>query len=197
MIGNFLGDFYKGSNFEGLPKAVADGVRLHREIDWFTDNHPLVKESLLPLRNEIGRYAGVALDVYFDHLLALSWNSWSEIQLSEYVQRIYSVLREGRSYLNERGNKTFYYMSLHDWLSTYREWEGMHRALVGLSRRTKFESNLEFASKSLKKNSMILENKFFSFYPILNNFCKDFLLEEGYLINEKYPLKVPDSNSSK
>ena len=44
-IGNYLGDFVKGNQLDKYPKGIRDGILLHRKIDHFTDNHPVVLES--------------------------------------------------------------------------------------------------------------------------------------------------------
>lgn len=64
-IGNFLGDFVKGRlnklSQNQYTEGIIKGIALHREIDYFTDNHPIVKQSIDRLQpkyhkfSEIGR----------------------------------------------------------------------------------------------------------------------------------------------
>ena len=44
-IGNFIGDFVKGNKLEEYDQEIQFGIRLHREIDSYTDSHPVVLES--------------------------------------------------------------------------------------------------------------------------------------------------------
>src|SRR5450432_1821563 len=75
MIGNFIGDFVKGKNLtERFDTDVAKGIALHREIDWFTDTHIVVKQSKDRLRPKYRHYAGVIVDIFYDHFLAKNWD---------------------------------------------------------------------------------------------------------------------------
>lgn len=82
---NLLGDRFKGNTFEGLSEKAIRGVRLHREIDHFIDVHPEVLVLKKSLSLELPKVAGVAVDVYFDHLLANQWSFYHELSLEEFV----------------------------------------------------------------------------------------------------------------
>lgn len=41
-IGNFMADGIRGKQFEIYPKAIQNGILLHRAIDSFTDAHPVL-----------------------------------------------------------------------------------------------------------------------------------------------------------
>lgn len=71
VTGAVLGDFWRGAPDPGWPAALAAGVRLHRWIDAHSDAHPAVREARRQFDPGFRRYAGIALDVWFDHLLAL------------------------------------------------------------------------------------------------------------------------------
>ena len=75
QIGNFVGDAVKGRAYENYPLGFREGILLHREIDDYTDHHPVVREVVDMLRGGFGRYSGVLTDIYFDHLLARSFQS--------------------------------------------------------------------------------------------------------------------------
>ena len=65
MLGNFIGDYVKGNKYLNYPDQVAFGIRLHRRIDLFTDQHPDVRKCIDILRPGYGRYAGIVTDVFF------------------------------------------------------------------------------------------------------------------------------------
>jgi acyl carrier protein phosphodiesterase len=44
-IGNFMADGIRGKQFETYPKAIQNGILLHRAIDSFTDAHPVFRQS--------------------------------------------------------------------------------------------------------------------------------------------------------
>ena len=42
-VGNLIADRVKGKNIELLAPEIQEGVLLHRAIDTYTDQHPLVR----------------------------------------------------------------------------------------------------------------------------------------------------------
>lgn len=66
---NLFGDFVKGKNLSHLPQEIQVGIRLHRAIDSFTDQHEAVKEILQLIRADLPKVAPIAIDLIFDHLL--------------------------------------------------------------------------------------------------------------------------------
>jgi acyl carrier protein phosphodiesterase len=45
LIGNFIADFVKGKQYEQFVGSIQKGIFLHRQIDYFTDTHALVRQS--------------------------------------------------------------------------------------------------------------------------------------------------------
>jgi acyl carrier protein phosphodiesterase len=77
-LGGLLGDFVRGP-IESLAYApqVRRGIGLHRANDVFTDAHPQVRSAKALLPPPYWRYAGIALDMWFDHRLARDFSRWS------------------------------------------------------------------------------------------------------------------------
>ena len=101
MLGNLLGDCFKG-RVENLPVAegVRIGVRLHRGIDVYTDDHPAVLTTIAKLRTTHGRYASIVSDLLYDHLLASSWERWNAVPLREFLDQRYVLLAGQRNLLD-------------------------------------------------------------------------------------------------
>jgi acyl carrier protein phosphodiesterase len=72
-LGSALGDFVHGRPDPAWPAARQAGLRFHRAIDGFTDRHPQVVAARRRFEPPMRRYAGIVLDVWFDHLLARDW----------------------------------------------------------------------------------------------------------------------------
>ncbi len=92
-VGNLLGDFARGVDLAALVPAVRAGLDNHRAVDRFTDSHPRVramKRAFSPARR---RFAGIALDIYFDHLLIRHWDRFYardlEILIGEFYRRMH------------------------------------------------------------------------------------------------------------
>lgn len=93
-FGNFIGDWVKGNKYQTYSKEVQKGILLHRKIDSYTDIHPVVKESIYRMRPAYGKYAGVVIDILYDHYLAKNWGNYSSIKLEDYVNTFHDLIKE-------------------------------------------------------------------------------------------------------
>lgn len=66
----------KGRRYEEFPTNIKKGILLHREIDHFTDTHPIFLETVDLLRPSFGRYSAIMADMYYDYLLASSFERY-------------------------------------------------------------------------------------------------------------------------
>lgn len=176
-VGNFIGDFVKGAQVNDYDDPVKTGILLHREIDHFTDTHEVVKLSKERLRPGYRHYSPVIVDVFYDHFLAKNWDRYSSKKLEQFTIDFYQMLEGHKGTLPDPARHMFTYMKRDNWLFNYRQTEGIHRALSGMSRRTSFESRMEHAVKDLKKNYDQFEAEFLTFFPDLQQRCKEFLEE--------------------
>lgn len=175
IVGNFIGDFIKGNQLESFDKGIKHGIQLHREIDQFTDNHPVVLESKKRLWEKYHHYSPVIVDVYYDHFLSKYWDKYHDQPLKDFTGSIYRMLNENPENIPERAKRMLVYMQQGDWLFNYQFIEGIRQALTGMSRRTKFKSKLEFAHEDLSLNYEDFKEEFERFFPDLIQHSKDFL----------------------
>lgn len=175
-VGNFIGDFVKGKNLEErFGKEVAKGIALHREIDWYTDRHPTVKKSKERLRPKYHHYSAVIIDIFFDHFLARNFEKYSEKILPDFADESYAIIQQHDSILPDEVKYMMPYMINGNWLANYAKIEGIHRALSGMARRTRFESHMDKSSEDLKEHYANFEEEFFTFFPELRSFSEDWL----------------------
>lgn len=177
LLGNFIADSVKGKKYLELPQEIQRGVLMHRFIDSYTDNHPVVLRSKLRLRPEFHHYAPVIADVFYDHFLAAEWRNYFHVTIEIYAKAIYKLLDDNQRYIPDRSKFTLKFMKQDDWLSGYATLEGIHEALVGMSRRTPFESGMEHASLSLRRDYSEYKKEFLEFFPELQAACKRFIEE--------------------
>lgn len=175
MVGNFIGDFVKGGQFDEYSPTIQQGIRLHREIDSYTDTHEIVLESKIKLREKYRHYAPVIVDVFYDHFLAKGWSRYSPIPLKDFTQNFYDTMELYYDRIPKGVIHMLSYMSKDDWLYNYQFIEGIDKALTGMSRRTKFESKMDEASESLREHYEKLSSEFQSFFPELENHVKQFI----------------------
>ena len=165
MIGNFIADSVKGSDFKKYPEGIAKGILMHRAIDHFTDNHPVFLKSVARLRPKYRKYAGVIADIFYDHFLAKNWNDHSEVSLPDFTVRVHELLARNHEHLPERSKHFFQYMLINKIPLPYAEVKGIEKVLYGMSRRAKFESGMENAGEELVEYEKEFESEFNEFFP--------------------------------
>ena len=169
LLGSLYGDFVKGPLAGQWPADIEAAIRLHRRIDVFTDSHPLQLQARARFPAERRRYAGILLDVFFDHCLALNWAEYAAEPLPIFTGRVYQVLNtEPR--LPERLALIAPRMAAQDWLGSYREFAVLEQVVGGIQRRLSRPQGLEGAMPELQRLYQPLLADFQQFYPELQAF---------------------------
>ncbi|AZQ61584.1 DUF479 domain-containing protein [Flammeovirga pectinis] len=138
MFGNFIGDFVKGKTYNHLPTNVANGVRYHRFIDDYTDNHEITKEMAQRIRPYAKRYAMVVTDIYHDHFLALHWNTLAtDKNLDEFANYFYQLPYWKQEWTPERAVNMYPFLTKYDWLNAYKNFDGLTKVFGGMQNRIK------------------------------------------------------------
>ncbi|MEM1219769.1 MAG: ACP phosphodiesterase [Bacteroidota bacterium] len=165
LVGNFLGDFLRNREVAKLPEEIQQGVRLHRLIDTYTDQHPIVKQGSARLHHQHGKYAPVLVDIYYDYLLSLAWDSYDGRSLRAFTNQTYETLRDYQHVMPERIADRTERMIKDDWLFRYQTAEGIERTFYFMRRRVSKPELFEGATESLLKNQRAYEAEFKAFFP--------------------------------
>lgn len=184
-IGNFMADGIKGKKYKAYPKDIQIGILLHREIDTFTDAHPIVRQSTKRLHANYSHYSGVIVDILYDHFLAKNWLAYSDIPLEDYVNQFYNTIQAHFDILPVRTQNMLPYMMADNWLLNYAHIEGIQRVLNGMNRRTKYVSGMDKATIELQKYYSEFEDEFTRFFTKLMAFAK---IKRDALRNNIYSL---------
>ena len=176
LVGNFIADSVPGKQLETYPPAVQVGIRLHRAIDAFTDQHPVVRRSTTRLRAAgHGKYAGVVSDMFQDHFLARNFSEFSAESLEAFTHRVYALLTARRADMPARVQHFLPYLTEQNWLLHYAGLDGIRRSLGGLSRRASPGSGMETAVDELDANYTAYEADFREFFPVLRAYVDETL----------------------
>jgi len=167
LVGNFIADSVKGAAINNFREGVKNGILLHRSIDTFTDTHPVVSKSKRRLHSSYHKYAGVLVDIFYDHFLAKSWSNYSSVELKKFSANVYEVLNSNYSILPNPIKKMLPFLIRYDWLTNYAHLTGIQSVLSGMSRRTSFVSNIEKAIPDFEKDYELFEKEFSIFFPQL------------------------------
>ena len=172
LIGNFIADAVKGKAVDGFTGGIKKGIILHRFIDEFTDHHPLHRASRMKLTGNYGHYAGVLVDIFYDHFLAKNWQLYSAEPLAEFTNRVYTVINSREDILPEKVKYMLTYMIPQNWLLNYARLAGIKKVLRGMANRAKFASNREHGVEDLLRHYPVFENEFSEFFPALRAFVE-------------------------
>lgn len=184
QLGNFIGDAVKGSSYNNYPREIAEGILLHRAIDTYTDNHPVVKNIVDTLRPEFGRYSAVLSDIYFDHLLASRFNMFSDIPLRRFTRNFYITIIKNYRILPSRMKNFMWHFIGTDRLGKYATKKGIRRSLDIMTNVHSLELSVDLAIDYLTDNEQWLFDNFEPFFSDLRSICNGYLQTEdrsGYL----------------
>ncbi len=179
-VGNLLGDFARGLDQQKLSPAVLAGLQNHRAVDRFTDNHPLVRNMKRVFSPARRRFAGIALDIYFDHLLINHWDRFEKRSLEGLITGFYQRMTAGRDLMPaENMRQVTRRMIEHDWFGSYREIDSVAEALNRVAGRIRFANPFDNSIDDLLQHHNLIRDGFFKFYPQLNQHVLEQALEIG------------------
>ena len=173
MLGGLIGDFVRGRVDPMLPSGVRAGIALHRAIDGYTDLHADVTAARALFVPPLRRYAGVLLDIWFDHLLARGWSAYSREPLDVFSRRVRGLLDEREDLVPERMRGFVAYLHAHDLPAAYRDLPMIGDVLHGISRRFKRANPVASALPALIALNAPLQECFDTFFPQLAAFAEN------------------------
>ncbi len=163
MYANLFGDHVKGTHLENYTESIRQGVFLHRSIDHYIDHHPGVVELLHTLYSELPKVSGIAVDLYFDHLLAVNWHKYHPEDLETFLEGFYAYEplvwhnfpEEFRTFIGQ--------MKKYRWMNYYSRFEGLERSSEGVASRISFANKLTDAPTVFLKHREHIEACFSSY----------------------------------
>lgn len=173
LLGSLMGDFVKGPLEDRYPPGLARALAQHRRVDTFTDAHPLVRASRARVAPPRRRFAGILVDMFYDHFLARHWDDYGTEPLERFTARVYALLREQEPLLPERLRQIAPRMARHDWLGSYRRVEAVQVALDNMGERLKRGNALRGAGAELSANYAAFGQDFRAFFPEVVRFARD------------------------
>ncbi|TAE72168.1 MAG: DUF479 domain-containing protein [Bacteroidetes bacterium] len=173
LLGNFSADFVKGKQKLDYEPAVQKGFELHYFIDNFTDTHLETKKACEILKNDFGRYAGVIVDVFFDHFLSKNFTQFHHEKIEIFAEKTYILLQENLFIFPEKLQEMLPYMINQNWLVRYGDFGGLHKSLQGITKRAKYAPDLTQSIAVLENQYKDFEECFFAFFPDVEKASKE------------------------
>lgn len=172
LVGNLLGDFVRGAPPGHLSPAWQHGIRLHRRIDGFVDRHPASAASVARLPAARRRWARVALDVYYDHVLARDFARYDAQPLAEFAAEIYATLAAARAHLPARMLRFVDFTAEQDLLVGYRDPDVIADVLARMGARVRRPNPLAELFADLRAVDPGLGEDFATLFPATLDFAQ-------------------------
>lgn len=135
-LGAMLGDFVRGRRaLAAYPRQLARGILLHRHIDANTDALPETGMLRATLDPPFRRYAGIIVDLGFDHVLARRWDEYGAGSLEDFDRGVRDLLDRHRQWVPERLQRFMAYADRRGLFAAYREEAEILHSLRGIGRR--------------------------------------------------------------
>lgn len=193
LVGNLMGDFAKG-NEESLreiyPDAVVEGILMHRKIDKFTDEHRFFKESRILLSSRLVKYAGIVVDLFFDHFLAKHWDRYGEGELETFVESCHKTLLAHPDWHSPELKERLPKIIENQVLLSYRDKQGVKIALERIANRSQHAKDLPEAYTDFERNYEEFEKIFHEFFPVVKNYAAT--LAPSAELHDEEPTELSD-----
>ena len=179
VVGGVFGDWVKGPLPGTLPADLARGVALHRAIDAFAETHPAFRASRARMSVARRRYAGVLVDIFYDHLLARDWARYRADELGGYCALVYRQIAERRDHLPDSSHRALDLMAAEDWLQSYGGLEGIADVLARMGRRARQPNPLAGAEVEFVADPEGFAQDFSDWLPDARRFVAEWLEARG------------------
>ena len=165
VAGGFLGDFIKGPVPAEMPPNLARGVRLHRRVDAYSNQHQDIRQSCERFPPELRRIAPILVDIICDHLLARRWQEFHTDPIETFTAAAYRQVAEHQPWLSESAGKFLRYASEHDLFARYDDWSATASAMRSITRRLgkqELDAQMDRMTPALLPD---LESDFLRYFP--------------------------------
>ena len=171
-VGNFLGDWVKGSDYLNYSEEIRIGIMLHRNIDTFTDSHPIVYTGASRFKTRYFRYSGIIIDILYDHYLSYNWKDFSSLPLRDYVNRLHNVMLNNFGIFPLRLQNYLPGFMNERWIERYATLDGIKEVLDAMSKRTSLPNETEFAISVMESYYDDFRHEFFDFFSQIIEFVE-------------------------
>lgn len=171
-LGGLLGDFVRGRIDPGLPLPVQRGIAQHRAIDAYTDSHAEIRALRARFQPTYRRYAGILIDIWFDHLLARDFHAWSDIPLARFSDDLVQLLHRHGALLPESLRRFRTYLQAHGLPAAYADRPMIGEVLGAVGTRLTRANPLAEGMLEITRLEAELDLTFARFFPDLLAFAK-------------------------
>jgi acyl carrier protein phosphodiesterase len=170
MTANLFGDFVKGIDLSSYEPKVQEGIVLHRKIDSYIDQSETVLILMRKLYESLPKVSSVAIDLFFDHLLAKHWRQFHPVPLNEYLNQYYQEIKLSEKLYSANFVDMMHRLIEHNWISYYSTLYGLEKSCQGVSSRISFPNELKNGKKVFLNHQKEISQAFFQFMDEANEY---------------------------
>lgn len=171
QVGGLLGDFVKGPLRARYPAGIEAGIRRHRRIDALCAGLPAIHTLVATVPPPWRRYAGIAIDLAFDHLLARQWTQFHRRPLHKLCADFYGALTAHRQWLPAAALRFCDLAPQQRWLERYDDEDLMQEILDHIGQRLRHPRSLKPLWRQLQADPRALEAAFQATMDALTQGC--------------------------
>ena len=179
LAGGFLGDFVKGRVPVEMPFDLALGVRLHRRVDAYSNQHPDIRASCDRFPAELRRLAPILVDILCDHLLSRTWSEYHDQEIAQFTESNYAQVAEHADWLPDTGLEFLDYAREKDLFARYGDWSVAEGAMRSITRRLKRPELNPLLSATVPPLLEALEADFHRYFPDILAHAEAWVAEEA------------------
>jgi len=174
IVGQLCGDFVRGSDLSSYPVLIQAGIRCHRAVDSFTDQHTDNRNARNLFLPPHRRFAGIAVDVIYDHFLATDWDRYSEVPLQEYTALVKESLADQLDLLPAGLQRFKSLLDQEDTLYRNHDRDHIDLTLQRISSRRRSLEPLATIAPVVRVHEQALKQSFDSFFPQLVSYTRTY-----------------------
>ena len=129
-----------------------------------------------PLR----RYAGILIDICFDHYLSKNWGEFHSVPIATFSQEILAQLEQNRPLLSSRAYEMYVFFKRYKVLESFIKWKSILDSAYRTGKRFKVSNPFIDIERTLAPLNSRIEEAFMTFYPKLIRRSNHFLLQQKY-----------------
>lgn len=172
LAGNMMSDYVKGKKQYDYHPAVQVGIKLHRAIDAYTDQHAATRNIAALFKPNYRLYAGAFTDIVYDYFLANDPLSFeTPLHLEAFAQKTYKALSDSQQHYPPKFQHILPYMESQNWLYHYRYDEGIQKSFAGMVRRATYINESDIAFSIFKENKSYIQEQYEAFFPNVKKFA--------------------------
>ena len=172
-IGNFIGDYVKGNDYLDYSENIKKGIILHRNIDHFTDHSPITHKAKALFLPVFHKYAGIIVDMVYDHVLANEWSKYTNQSLESFIEDFHQLAENRIDDIPDEIGQFIPKLIKNQRLLSYRDVSGLKYALKAMTTYTSLPDHIDQAIEILESNNDWIIDNFNSFFQKMIHYVEN------------------------